>query len=671
MIRYVLRPGWVTGITWLIVLLACPWLPSEWQIAVIISAALVLAVSLCVPALRHIHAIPLIAAVCLLATVTYHTAYKREVQPLEMCVGQTVSLRVQVIESDRSVLLEVQDGDLPSGTRAVFYSNDPELVLDKYDEFTADFVLEPSGNNSRLSELMRLAGGTWLRVKSVKTQQIEDTLTRGEIPWTDVFIRVRDRLSAEIEQRLDGDIGAAVAGICYGADEHLSDPTVSNFRSCGVSHLLAVSGLHMTVLLQGLMYLLYRLRVKRTVRPLFGIVFLFAFMAIVGFSASVVRAGVMSLIVLFGNCLRRRADARNSLGISLLVLLIPAPFAAYDAGLLLSCSATFGLLCWTEPIRQFLLGDRERKRFVRIRKAIAATVAVSLAAMFATLPVLALYFGRISLVSVPVNFLTALPAEVVLIAGCLASLFSVLGLTVLAQPLLMLAGLMSRYLLWICENFSTFSLATVATPSGFLLLWMVGVYLLFWIGRRFLGKSGTTALVGACVCILCVGILLNRGATYNALRVGNASDENNLAVVVSYRGGTVVVTAPDRASCLYDIGDTLYAFGASRIDALFVIGGKEPAVSYVPVVLADYWTDDTQVLDSTMFGQHRVTLGECLQVGWQEDGLFMNWNGHTLRFSTSGETGTGIWVDTDLGSVPLSADTHFITCKNGNWYIAE
>ncbi|MBR5540282.1 MAG: ComEC/Rec2 family competence protein [Clostridia bacterium] len=689
MIRYVLRPCWVMGLVWLITLLTCPWLSAGWRIALMAISGVVLMVSLCVPIVRHIHVVPLIAAVCLLATAVYHSVDFWLVQPTEVCIGQPVSLEVQVTENTSYALLKVQSGELPRGTQIVFYSPNAELALEKYDEFTAVFVLEPYDNGSTLSQLTRRASGVWLRVKTVDSVVIEETLTSGDIPWTEFFVRIRERLATDIEKRLDGDIGAATAGICYGVDERLSDEAVSNFRTCGVSHLFAVSGLHMTVLLQGLLYVLRRLRVGRIGRSVTGAVLLLIFMGVVGFSASVVRAGVVSLVVLFGECLRRRADARNSLGIALLILLVPDPFAAYDVGLLLSFTATYGLLCWTEPIGRFLLRDSEPKRFARVRKTIAATVAVSMAATLATLPVLVIYFGRMPILSVAVNLLTTLPAEVVLITGCLSSLFSVVGLSALARPLLMLAGLMSRYLLWICEKFSAFSFATVATSAGFLVLWLIGMYVLFLIGYRVLGKQGAVALCGIGVCFLCVGWLLSRGTVYNTLRAGTVSDDDDLAVVLSYRGSAVAVTAPNSVTALYGMGDMLDTFGVSHLDALFIIGGGEPAVSYIPSVLEEYLTDGTQVcysnlpwkppLDGTSLDGCRVRLGEFLTAQRQQDQLVIHWYGQTLLFTAESELvgtadavfGTGdirIWLRTESGVQPLEADRRFVVFKNGKWY---
>ncbi len=608
-----------------------------------ILCAAVFVLSLCIPACRRIHAIPLTAVVCLLAIDAYYMAYLQRVKPTEVTAEQSLSLDVQVIENDPNVLLQVQSGDLPRGTKLIWYPPNAELVPEPYDRFSAVFTVQPLAGDTTLSQLMRRANGAWLRVRTVQIKAVEETLTAGPVPWTACFSRIREKLVVAIQQCLDGDVGASVAGICYGADEHLSDQAVSDFRNCGVSHLLAVSGLHMSVLLQGLIYLLRRLRVGRVWRSIVGAVLLLGFMAIVGFSASVVRAGVVSLVTLFGSCLRRRADERNSLGLALLVLLIPDPLAAYDAGMLLSFSATFGLLFWTKPIEQFLLRDREPKYGAWLVKTLVAAVSVSLSALLATLPVLAIYFGRVSLLSVPANLLTTLPSEVILITGCLGSLLSACGMGMLAQPFLFLAGLMGRYLLWVCEKFSAFSLATVAIRAPFLLLWLIGAYFLFLIGRRVLSRQGLSILSGVCVCILCVGLLLHRGAVYNTLRTERVDGINGLTVVASYRGNTVLVTAPDNSTPLHDIKSVLDTLNLTRIDAVFVIGGEESAILYIPVVLQDYLTDDTPMFYSDpsrgdiSLSHYRVRLGKPLEANWQQEQLLLNWHEKTLLFTTHTE----------------------------------
>ena len=166
---------------------------------------------------------------------------------------------------------------------------------------------------------------------------------------------------------------------------------------------------------------------------------------------------------------------------------------------------------------------------------------------------------------------------------------------------------------------------------------------MFLIGRRVLGRQGLSVLSGVCVCILCVGLLLHRGAAYNTLRTESADGKNGLSVVASYRGSTVLVTAPDSITPLYDAKDALDALGLTRLDAVFIIGGEESAALYIPVVLKEYITDSTPMFysdpppDGIPLSRYRVKLGKSLEAQWQQEELWLNWHEKTLLFTTRSE----------------------------------
>ncbi len=631
----------------------------------------------------------MIAGTVVVAVLIFGGAWQRQVVPPQSCLGQTITLSVRVTESEERVVLTVENGDLPEGTQVVFYPSDPELTLAPQDRFTSSFVLDEYTDGTPFSRMIRRASGVWLRAKRVDMEALQKTLVVCENPTLPLFVRVRNALAQVPMRKLQGDIGAVVAGICYGVDEQLSDTATEAFRACGVSHLFSVSGLHMTVLLQALRWLLRRMRVKHRVRPVISVIFLLGFMATVGFEASVVRSGTLCLVVLLGDGIKRQADTRNSLGLALLILLLVDPFAAYDVGLLLSFAATYGLLCWTRPIQAFLMRGTLPPFWERIRRPIAMAVAVSLAAMLATLPIMAIYFGRVSLITVVANLFTTLPAEVALIAGLLGSVLSIPGITVLSEPLILIAGVAARYLLWLCEKFSTFSFATVAIGASFLLLWIVGVCVVCRFGFRALGSYGRAALLGACAAILCVGILLNRGARYDSLRIASASKED-LAITVAYRGSTVAVLAPTNVQSLYRLRDELQAQAIMRVDVLCLIGGKEPVLSYVPSVLGGYLSEHTQVLydslpwhpplDGQPLSGNTVMLGDALTVQRCGEHLELVWGDHTVLFGATepmdvaraadavcGVGETPIMVMTKDGPLFVPAECGPVVYRSGQW----
>ncbi len=690
MTRFVVRPCFVAGITVLVTDLICPWLSASVRLTVFMGIALLCMVSLLIPAVRQYHVIPFVAAVCLLTMVSFGIAYHRQVEKLAEYRNKTVSATVVVQENGTVTKVCVVEGELPVGTKLSFYMNSLDPVLQPQDRFSAVFRIPEDTANSRLQECIDRAYGVSLWAEVMDKTAIEQTLTQEAIPQLSLFARIREQLVFEIVHTLDGDVGAVVSGICYGADEGLSSKAVSDFRACGVSHLFAVSGMHMTVLVQGLAWLLHRLRAPRVVRgPVCGL-FLWMFMAIVGFSASVVRAGVVNLVCLAATLFRRQADTRNSLGVALVLLLAGDPFAAYDAGLLLSFTATFGLVYWTAPIQAFLLGERELKYAVKLRRALASVIALSVAAMCATLPVCAVLFGRVSVVSVLANVLTTTASEVVLVFGCVASLLCTAGLGVITPPLWVVCGTMSRYLLLVCEKISEFSLATVAIQASFLLLWMGGTYLLMLYGRCVLKKSGRSILLGICMCILGVGILLNRSAMRDTVQVDMVGADST-ATVLQYRSHTVVITAPEQMQTLYHVRNRLSECGVSQIDLLILYGGEEPILSYVPSVLDEYIAKHTTVLytnlpwnsplDGVPLENKQVTLSNGLIVTADRDTVNLCLADTFFVFSTQPTPNVGTsadmvfckagsaWVHTDTGLQPLMSSIRTLMRRDNRWYI--
>lgn len=664
MIREVIRPCWCIGITLLAALVLCPLLTDTMRTFAVVTALILLIVAVAVRPLRRIRAIALILVACCVALLAFEVAYRTRIVPVEAACDKTVSVQARVVDTTDKLTLETLSGDLPRGTRFhVFVSSDVELS--RYDVVTDTFVLSAYPADTAVAAFVRRASGVWVYAKPADDVQFPKDVTDGDIPWTDVFYRAKTALMNAVGRRLSGDTGAVVHGICFGEAGGLSAQATAAFRDCGISHLFAVSGLHLTVLLYGLLAVLKRLRVPRLWRSVIGALMTLLFMALIGFTPSVVRAGVLCAVVMLGTCLRRRADSLNSLGLALILLLLTDPLAAYDAGLLLSFTATFGLLFWSKPLTAFLLGKRELKRFVKLRKGLAATVAVSLAAVAATLPITVLYFGRVSLMSVPSNLLTTIAAEGVLISGWLAALLSVLRLTLIAEPFLWIAGVLARYLLDISQKISSFSLSTVAIRADYLVLWLVGTYLALLIGRRVLSRYGSQLLAALCVLTLCLSMLVSRGVSYNRLCV-SAVTNRELAVALRYRGSAVLVIAPESRETLYEARSMLQEQGVTLLDVVFVVGGSEPTVSYLPFELSTYLSDDTLFFYRRMparapsgaqrLNQARVTLGDEMAAVLQDGQLLLQWNEQRLLF-----------IPWQIAEPTVQADAVFIAGQPIGW----
>ncbi len=585
------RPLWVAGIVVLLLCLIAPWISLDTVRWLLYGSVVALIPFLAIPIVRRWRIPTILALACVVASSSYLTAQNRYLSTATQ-VEKTVSLQVQVRpHSGDSVRLKVTDGDLPKGVGLVLYNNPSDKPYEPYEILSARFRLL-SFENQGLSNLQTKASDVWFAVKLADEEIVRSA---GKVPWTDVFSRIRRTAVVNIERVLSKGTAAVVSGICFGEDKNVSLTAADTFRTCGVTHLFAVSGLHMTVLAQCVLFLFKKCRIPRVAQCLLAVSLLWTFMMIVGLSASVLRAGILCTLVLLGNCLHRQADSRTSLGLALLILLIDNPFAAYDVGLLLSFVSTYGLLVWAKPLQEVLLripSSFMGKTLGKLWKTIASGAALTLAATFATAPVLVLYFGEISLVSVLSNLLIMLPAEWILILGCIASLLVPI-LPFVGNTLVFFCGKLANYILWICDKVANIPFSTVSLKALPRLLWLVSLYVLLAVGWLLYRKRGILFGALVSVVILCVLLLFNLSFSKNRLIVQTIPSETDLVAYVQADGHHTLVMSVSSSDVLETTAEQLNKQGISRLDTVVFISGNTTAAAVSPSVLDGLVTEKT------------------------------------------------------------------------------
>ena len=163
---------------------------------------------------------------------------------------------------------------------------------------------------------------------------------------------VQKNIKENMSNILDEEQGALCVGILIGNREDISDKTEDNFKKSNLTHLLAVSGSHISYIVVALTTLLGKTNRKFSI--IFTIFFLIIFMMITGFTASVMRASIMGILTLIANILHRKADTINNLGISSIIILILNPYLLIDAGFLLSYAGTIGIVFFSDKITNIL-----------------------------------------------------------------------------------------------------------------------------------------------------------------------------------------------------------------------------------------------------------------------------------------------------------------------------
>jgi competence protein ComEC len=306
------------------------------------------------------------------------------------------------------------------------------------------------------------------------------------------------RVRAGIRDAVAGrppDQRALVPALVDGDDGGLGDDVAADFRTAGLTHLLAVSGTNLTLIVGFVLVLARWAGVRARGLVVVGVLGVVGFVLLARTEPSVLRAAVMGTVALVGMGLRGRERGMRALGVAVTALLLVDPWLARSPGFALSVCATAGILVLAPPWRDALM--RWLPRWV------AEAVAVPMAAQLACTPLVAAISGQVSLVAVAANMAVAWavgPATVLgLLGGLLSVLWSPLGRLV-ATPAAWCAGWIIAVARWSAglpvASFawgSGWASVTVLTTGCVVIAFVLGALL----ARRtaVLGVSGVLAVV--------------------------------------------------------------------------------------------------------------------------------------------------------------------------------
>jgi ComEC/Rec2-related protein len=280
---------------------------------------------------------------------------------------------------------------------------------------------------------------------------------------------IRSRVSEYITELYGERAGGLAVGLIMNDKSGITPENIRDFRRSGVSHLLAVSGLHVSLLLGAIELLLRKLFLPKSVRCIFLSISAVALLVLSGFSMSACRSVFMLFILYLNYMLMEENDSPTSLFFAVFVIVLVDPYSIYDLGLLMSCLATLGLVTvyplLENKIGSFFYTRLPRNVFFSLLKKILLGISITLVANIFLLPVMWYVFGEISLVSPIVNIIIS--PVVSLLMPCIA-LGAVLGGVPLVNELFAVAvNLLTYVMTEIIEFFSSFDAATVSLRYSF------------------------------------------------------------------------------------------------------------------------------------------------------------------------------------------------------------
>ncbi len=295
--------------------------------------------------------------------------------------------------------------------------------------------------------------------------------TCKDVSLYNTLLNERKKAINQIVNAFDGDVAGVIISLLMGEKRHLSPSLYENFCNSGVAHLMAVSGLHLSVWIMFIINALKRQKAltKKSIVALMFFVLLIMFFA--SYSGSVMRAGFMMLLFLFSELFGERSDSLNSLGFSALCLLLVNPYNAVNASFLLSFVSTLVIIVLALPVSDVACG------FVNSRiksKPIKSLLRLFLTGFFIsafvtveTLPFQIEYFGGVSLVGVLTNLLLVpISSPMILCSGIYVMFYFV---PVVSDVLFFAANLFVRYCCSIVNALGSMRFSYLNLSEGFVL----------------------------------------------------------------------------------------------------------------------------------------------------------------------------------------------------------
>ncbi len=382
-------------------------------------------------------------------------------------------------------------------------------------------------------------------------------------------VKTRARLCSLMSRYVSGENGALLSALFLGEREGLSDGFITDMNCLGTSHMLALSGMHFSILLLGLERILMRARVDKRWRYSLCAVMTVLYLLLTGFPPSAVRAGVMLLFVFIGFFLGKDYDGISALAFSVALICTVQPYSALDGSLWLSAFATFGILLMLERGERSLVHTEKPGLLHEVRRYLATSVKFTLAASIATLPLTACMFGKFPLLFIFANLLFA-PLMNFLLLGAIAVLLfgwiSAVSFTVssVADATVYLSSLLAS----IPNIQITLNHPFVLVSFIFFAL-LLFLYVGFCPTRMFSRRAPLVLLV--CFSLVMGGFYgVRRLANMNALTVSYAATdaENADYFILKESGRTAVIDATLAAKTHFmQIDETLFSLYECEIDA--------------------------------------------------------------------------------------------------------
>lgn len=499
----------------------------------------------------------------------YDTLYMKTMRQFD---GQSISTTVTVTDYSYDTQYGVAaDGNIyldgkRYSTRVYVSDSEP---LNPGDQIVGEMKLRMTTKDSLEGETYHQGKGIYLLIYADKDAQL---IRADEVNWRYYPAILRRHITDLIDTYFAADTYAFARALLLGDSSQLTYEEDTAFKISGIRHVIAVSGLHISILFSMILFLSGQKRVSVAV---IGLPVLFLFSAVAGFTPSVVRACIMQALVILAITFDREYDPPIALAFAVLTMLAARPLTITSVSFQLSVGCIIGIFLFYQRLYDFFVARitrfKKHKILTRSLHWLAASVSITISAMSVTTPLSALYFGTVSLAGIFTNLLTLWVISFIfygIVAVCVLGLFWSWG----AKTLAWVVCWPIRYIQKMAEFMSGSTISAVYTCSVYVVMWLIFTYVLITI--FFLSRRKHPHILAAGIAL---GLCLALGASWLEPRL-----DNYRFTALDVGQGQCVVWQCDGMNYMVDCGgDTpegaadqaasyLLSQGVTRLDGLIL-----------------------------------------------------------------------------------------------------
>ena len=318
---------------------------------------------------------------------------------------QEIQLKAKVISNEK--INQFNKTYIISSKNKKFYLNVNKSIKIQYGDY-----IQIKGTFSKPKARTNYKGFDYKEY--LKSQGIYGTIKCKEaqmiIKKKDFFNQFFLKIKRLIQKDFEKDISNVLLGTILGYTDEISENIKESFSKSNISHILAVSGMHIGYLIIFCTFVLDKIVGKR-LSYVFTILIVLFYVKIIGYSPSAIRAVIMAIMLLSSKLLYRKSDVLTNLSLSLLFILIFNPFSIKSIGLLLSYTATLGIIFYSKNIR--------------FKNKIYNSIGITISAMIFISPIMAICFNKISISSLIISLLVGIIAGPIVFLGLIYILLGI------------------------------------------------------------------------------------------------------------------------------------------------------------------------------------------------------------------------------------------------------